>query len=74
MKALKLPAPLQYAGGYALHLYCDRIYQCSGGEHLDDYLAETFTSCVKQAKSDGWRIHRKTRTATCPNCVKEDME
>lgn len=63
--------PLQYAGAYDLHLYCD---QKLGFPHdqdsRDEFVGETFSECVKLAKAKGWKIHHKTRTATCPDCAK----
>ncbi len=62
---------MQYASGYSLDLYCD----APGNHDFNDvfphqYVGETFAECVKQAKKYGWKIHYKTRTATCPKCAR----
>jgi hypothetical protein len=67
--------PTQYAGCYSLHLYCDGGTQDSmpDGVHTFDefpheFTGETFGECAGQARKRGWKIYRKTRTATCPKC------
>lgn len=60
---------MQYAGCYSLDLYCDH----NSGRHTWkefpwQITGETFAECTKIAKKRGWKIHRKTRTATCPKC------
>lgn len=63
--------PIQYAQGYTLALYCD---QNRGVLHNNDakreFAGETFSDCAREARKAGWKIHRRTRTATCPQCVK----
>ena len=65
----RLTKPLHYASGYTLDLYCDH--------HNDDhgfnagpttYFGETFAECAKQARKEGWVLH-KDQTATCPKCT-----
>lgn len=72
----------QYASGYSLDLYCDTYpassehssTTCDGvhawNEFPHQYAGETFMECANQARKDGWKIHKKTRTATCPKCAK----
>lgn len=62
---------MNYASGYNLSLYCDKISDDHGlSEFPHEYDGETFAECAKEAKADGWKIHYKTRTATCPKCAK----
>jgi hypothetical protein len=66
----KLIEPVQYASGYQLDLYCDH----DNGRHPfnafpSTYLGETFAECAAHARADGWAIHYRTRTATCPLCT-----
>lgn len=67
--------PMQYASCYSLDLYCDRLPD----DPMDDrihgwnefphqFTGETFAECARAARKRGWKIHRKTRTATCPKC------
>lgn len=59
----------QYASGYSLDLYCDKDnVKHSHLEFPHTYVGETFGECAKEARKNGWVIHRKTRTATCPKC------
>lgn len=63
--------PIQYASGYCLDLYCDRINpKHPYGSFPNQYTGETFGECAKAARKEGWVLHRKTRTATCPTCTK----
>lgn len=65
------PDPLQYANGYTLDLYCDQKapwHRYNDGGNQASYGGESFSDCAKQAQADGWSIHRKKRTATCPEC------
>jgi hypothetical protein len=65
-----MTAPLQYASGYRLDLYCDRATRADGvhsfGEFPRIFTGETFAECARHARAAGWVIHRATRTATCP--------
>lgn len=66
--------PFQYAGCYSLHLYCDRwdgtyFHHDRPADFPDEYTGGTFAECARAAKARGWKIHRATRTATCPLCV-----
>lgn len=70
-------SPIQYASGYTLDLYCDHVqarpFIESDAVHGYDefphsFFGETFAECAKQARAKGWKIHRTTRTATCPKC------
>ena len=72
---------LQYTGCYSLDLYCDRLknspndFEFQDGVHPygvfpQQFTGETFAECAKQAKFLGWKIHRATRTATCPKCAR----
>ena len=68
--------PNQYAGCYTINLYCD--VQCGAvncghsdiEEPMAEFIGETFAECAREARKAGWQIHRKTRTATCPRCVR----
>lgn len=57
------------ASGYTIHLYCDNenikhAYNRGFGE----YEGETWNECVKQAKTEGWNVIKKTRVCYCPDC------
>jgi hypothetical protein len=59
----------QYAGCYALDLYCDRENDAHGwSEFPHQFTGETFGECAREARLKGWTINRKTRFATCPKC------
>lgn len=64
---------MHYASGYSLDLYCDCVWPKAAHERFQSfpstYVGETFAECAREAKEDGWRIFRKTRTARCPKCV-----
>jgi len=60
---------IQYASGYQLDLYCDQNRASHQHYHMETFTGETFAECAKVAKKLGWKIHRKTRTATCPTCM-----
>lgn len=64
----KLQNPLHYASGYSLDLYCDT--DADGCFEMGMFYGQSFADCARAAKAKGWAIHRKTRTATCPNCRK----
>lgn len=62
----------QYASGYTLDLYCDgATTSCADAWDTfpHTFFAETFAQCAREAKEKGWKIHPRTRTATCPRCV-----
>lgn len=62
-------AVMQYASCYSLDLYCDHVNDKHGWDSFpNQYIGETFGKCAKQARKEGWVIHTKTRTATCPMC------
>lgn len=65
--------PIQYASGYSLDLYCDQ--RTSDWSHNAGFpvtfTGESFGDCAKQARAQGWKIHRQTRTATCPRCARK---
>ena len=64
-------APIHYASGYSLHLYCDYLNPEHGyDEFPHEFTGETFMDCASQARKLGWKFHKATRTATCPKCVK----
>jgi len=68
----KYPDPLCYAAGYSLDLYCDYENDAHGfNEFPHTFTGETFTGCVRDARLKGWKIHKESRTATCPKCMKE---
>lgn len=75
MQAMTSFKPLHYASGYSLDLYCDQPNQGEATKHSwfetyrETFVGETFADCARQAKKTGWKIHRKTRTATCPYCA-----
>jgi hypothetical protein len=58
------PNPLQYVGGYTLDLYCD--HQHTETSSFASFYGQKFSDCAKEARKRGWRIDKKTRTATCP--------
>jgi hypothetical protein len=61
--------PSHYAAGYSLDLYCDSAVDSWKHRHCSSYYGQTFAQCAKDARSEGWVIH-KDRTATCPVCLK----
>lgn len=66
--------PMQYASGYSLNLYCDTenidgFNKHGWNEFPRTFTGETFNECAALARKEGWVIHRKTRTATCPKCA-----
>lgn len=61
----------QYASGYTLDLYCDHQNDNHRfNEFPWQYTGETFAECARAAKRNGWKLHHKLRTATCPKCTK----
>ena len=74
--------PSQYASGYTLDLYCDYFDGQNNptsaspdgyhgwNEFPHTFTGETFRECAADARKAGWKIHRQTRTATCPHCVR----
>ena len=62
----KLPKPNWYVGGYSLDLYCDRRHAVP--EIMEKFFGKDFHDCAREARKNGWIIHRRTRTATCPAC------
>jgi hypothetical protein len=66
----KLADPLHYASGYTLDLYCDHHNTEHEFGRITSYYGNTFSDCARQARADGWKIHRETHTATCPKCVR----
>jgi hypothetical protein len=71
MRPLK-DRPTQYASGYSLDLYCDRVHD--RGYSAATFVGQTFADCAKQARFRGWKIHTATRTATCPSCVRGERK
>ena len=68
----KYDDPTQYSSGYSLDLYCDSINTEHGYfDFPQTFIGETFAEFAREAKTRGWKIHRKTRTATCPKCIKK---
>ena len=63
--------PLQYAGCYSLDLYCDNPNDQYEWKHIhsETFTGESFTECVRKAKSKGWLIRTKNRTARCRICL-----
>lgn len=70
----KLKTPTMYASGYSLDLYCDHendahpkgpVYPM----RMKEFFGETFADCARQARAAGWKVRKKTRTATCPCCT-----
>jgi hypothetical protein len=61
-------AAIRYVGIYTLDLFCDQLHD---PRVKTTFTGQTFTGCRAKAKKAGWRIHRHTRTATCPTCTRE---
>ena len=62
--------PNTYASGYTLDLYCKyENEEHSFQEFPHQYLGENWADVSRQARKEGWVIHRNV-TATCPKCVK----
>lgn len=60
---------MQYAAGYYLDLYCERVnVEHAFDEFPHQFYGETFGECAKEARSRGWVIKKPTRTAVCPKC------
>jgi hypothetical protein len=64
--------PFRYVGIYTLDLFCDQLHD---PRVKATFTGQTFSGCRVKARRAGWRIHRETKTATCPACTKtmEDM-
>jgi hypothetical protein len=73
----KVIDPMQYASVYTLDLYCDRQI-CpmdswhSFHEFPHQFTGDTFAECARIARKLGWKIHHRTRTATCPKCARAE--
>lgn len=58
------PCPM----GYSADLYCKWENDSHGFQEFPhSYMAETRGGCLKQARAQGWIIHRDNY-ATCPKC------
>jgi len=73
-KPIISPAPLQYAAGYTLDLYCK--YKHDGSHPTAPYSTgfgqfhgQSKAGCLRRAKRAGWRVNNKSRLSTCPACV-----
>lgn len=65
----KLANPLNYAGAYSLHLYCDHENEAHGfDEFPHEPEGNSFAECARRARRWGWILHTDTCTATCPKC------
>lgn len=63
------PAP--WVGWYSLDLYCNRLNEENHGVRVlfcQSFYGQTMKECADAAKKIGWKLHEKTRTATCPRC------
>lgn len=60
--------PLQWAGGYTLHTYCDRDRDSLAHRPMGAFVGETRAEAKRQARAAGWVV-RNDRTCTCPVCV-----
>ena len=63
-------------GGYSMDLYCDKA-GCNNGHRGSNmgevqYVGETRSECVREARRDGWRFSRSKspKEAYCPECSK----
>jgi hypothetical protein len=63
--------PLRYVGVYTLDLFCDQLHD---PRVKATFTGQTFSGCRVKAGRAGWRIHRETKTATCPACTKQQRE
>lgn len=62
---------LQYASGYSLDLYCDQpVPYSEKHRQTETFNGENWRDVAGQASKAGWKIHKDTRTATCPFCVR----
>jgi hypothetical protein len=59
--------PLRYVGIYTLDIFCDQLHD---PRVKATFTGQTFSGCRVMARRAGWRIHRNTKTATCPACTK----
>lgn len=59
------------AGGYSLHLYCDRkSTDHRYDEFPHEFFAELGTTCRKEARQLGWVIGTAGKEDICPKCSK----
>jgi len=63
--------PLRYVGIYTLDLFCDQLHD---PRVKATFTGQTFSGCRVKARRVGWRIHRETKTATCPTCTKSQKD
>ena len=61
--------PLRYVGLYMLDLFCDQLH-----EPRVKATGQTFSGASVKARRAGWRIHRETKTATCPDCTRRQKD
>lgn len=63
-------APLKYASGYVLDLYCKYDNPDHGFNEFPHSAesCETRHEAMAQLRARGWRVHND-RTATCPKCM-----
>ena len=59
--------PLRYVGLYMLDLFCDQLHE---PRVKATFTGQTFSGARVKATRAGWRIHRETKTATCPDCTR----
>jgi hypothetical protein len=58
---------IPYVGIYTLDLFCDQLHE----PRVEmTFTGQTFSGCCANARKAGWRIHRATKTATCPSCTR----
>ena len=63
--------PLEMVGCYSLDLYCDqKNFDHRYDEFPHVYTAEYGSRCRRDARRDGWILH-KDHTATCPRCSRK---
>ena len=67
MSTAPSPHPPRYVEQHQLLLYCDHEAEHTRGV-ATQFTGSTPGECLRRARASGWRIHRATRTATCPQC------
>ncbi len=68
MIAPSKPHPPRYVEQHQLLLYCDQPPSLWACDVSAQFAGSTPGECLRRARASGWRIHRTTRTATCPQC------
>ena len=63
--------PLRYVGLYMLDLFCDQLHE---PRVKATFTGQTFSGASVKARRAGWRIHRETKTATCPDYTRRQKD